>query len=130
MNIKNSTIYAAIVILLIIITFLAVFNLRIQSRRDFTELYFVNKLPKDVKVNENYNFSFVVHNLENKHTVYNYTVNLGPNLINQGFVNLDHNQIAIINQTFKVTQMNNGLIPVSVKLLNKDQDIHFWVNAK
>src|SRR3989338_3188402 len=93
----------AIIISLSTIFFFMIFDLSAENNRGFTELYFLNGLPKAVEVNKEYNFSFAIRNLEKKNMDYYYIVNEKPNEIKQGHVNLNHGEIEIINQKFLVS---------------------------
>ena len=120
----------AIIISISAIIFFMIFNLSAENKKGFTELYFLNGLPKTVEANKEYNFSFAISNLEKKNMDYYYIVNEKPNEIKQGYVNLNHGEIEIINQKFLVGNKTESPMKISVQLLNKEQEIHFWVNSK
>lgn len=118
-----------IIVLISIIAALAAFDIiAAKNKSGFTELYFVGNLPKAIKANEEYKFSFAIRNLENKEMAYNYAVHITPDKIKEGYVILNHTQTAIIRPSF-IVEKPEASIPISVQLINKNQEIHFWVNA-
>lgn len=137
MNLKKIIPTLAIIGLIAIIVILLIFNLSPkQNKSGFTELYFVGDLPKTVKTNEQYNFSFAIHNLEERMMIYNCIIYLNSTKVSQDYVFLDPDDIIVINHSFKVEKAQENLslenisIPVSVQLLNKRQEIHFWALIK
>lgn len=130
---KENTIYN-ILIVVCIIAILAVTILIFTTKKSesFTELYFENhqNLPKVITLNQNYDFYFTIHNLENKLTTYNYQITLDldgtTKTLKQEQVSLNHDQSKLISQSFKIDQsFTQGKI--TVILLNKKQSIHFWL---
>lgn len=116
--------------LITIITVLVIFNTIVaKNKSGFTELYLVGDPPKTIKTNEEYKFSFAIHNLENKEMAYNYTVYITPEKIKEGHVTLNHTQTAIIRPSF-IIEKPEASIPISVQLINKNQEIHFWVDVE
>jgi hypothetical protein len=111
----------------------------------FTELYFENhtELPlliaspneftwyKNPNTNL-YQFSFTIHNLENKDMVYKYEVYSFEDeqiIIDQGNVLIKNNQSKTITENF--TLPSDALrTKVTVNLINKNQQISFWVEDK
>ena len=120
----------ALIVTMLIITLVIIFSIASENKKGFTELYFLNGLPKAVEANKEYNFSFAIRNLEKKNMDYYYIVNEKPNEIKQGYVNLNHGEIEIINQKFLVSNKTESPMKISVQLLNKDQEIHFWVGSE
>ena len=120
----------ALILAMLIITLVIIFSIASENKKGFTELYFLSDLPKTVEANKEYNFSFAISNLEKKNMDYYYIVNEKPNEIKQGYVNLNHGEIEIINQKFLVGNKTESPMKISVQLLNKEQEIHFWVNSK
>ena len=99
---------------------------------DFSELYFneFESLPKSIKPSEPLEFSFTVVNIENTEMTYQYIVTFKNNDVE---TILDNNEF-ILNSGEKQTFQEQILIEegfnmglVSVKLLNKNQEIHFWI---
>ena len=127
---KTIFMYVVIMILVFIISVLVVFNITKENKHGFTELYFTDELPKTIKINENVNFSFGIHNLENKRMDYSYEVYARTNKIDEGSLSLNHDETKIITKSFIVEKVKESSMPISVKLLNKDQEIHFWVDVK
>ncbi len=120
-----------VLILLAAIAVLASFDIKNpKPKSGFTELYFSGPLPKDIKLGKEYNFSFAVHNLENRNVLYNYAVYVKSDALRRGNLSLDHDQTAFLSQAFNITRMEDAPMPITVRLLNKEQEIHFWVNAK
>lgn len=132
MNLEKSIPTVTIIILILIITVLLIFNITAADNKSgFTELYFINDLPKTIKINERYDFSFAIHNLEHKKMTYNYAIYYNKKKIDQGYVNLNHDETTTITRSFIAKKkLENPLIPISVQLLNTNQEIHFWVNLK
>lgn len=128
---KKKVISLTIIFLSIMVVALLVFNLKIpKPKSGFTELYFVDKLPKEVKRNQEYNFSFAIHSMENRFMSYNYSTYLKNDIINQGSVDLEHDKIAVLHQNFAVTSIDDVSLPIIVRLSNQNQEIHFWVHVK
>ena len=127
---ENAIFTVVIAILILIIAVLAIFNIFAEDKAGFTELYFVDDLPKTINMYEKYHFSFGIHNLENEDMVYNYVIYFGNKKINQAYISLEHNKTSVINQGFIVKSEIENSTKVSVQLLNKDQEIHFWVDLK
>jgi hypothetical protein len=108
--------------------FAAISALTTVKQQAFTELYFTNSasLPQVISVNQKYNFSFVIHNLEQATTRYIYEVSSGNTV-------LDQNSITLQNGENKTISENLGSIKkvrteITVKLLNKNQAISFWID--
>lgn len=131
MKSRRKIFVVSIILLSLIIIALLVYDLKnAEPSNGFTELYFVGELPKEIKINADYNFSFAIRNLENKGMAYNYSVLLKSDMITSQVVNLRDNEALIINQTFKVENKEYELIPIIIRLTNKGQEIHFWVKLK
>ena len=121
-----------LIILIIIISTLILIKFNEIPSDDFSELYFndFESLPQSMKPSEPLEFSFTVVNIENTDIAYQYIITFKNNdietiLDNNGFIlNAGEKQVfqekILIEEDFKV-----GL--VSVKLLNKNQEIHFWI---
>ena len=126
------------VILVGIILVLLTLNISAAAKKSgFTQLYLIGDNPKTISPNQNYRFSFGIHNMENKRVTYNYAVYLQSEKIDQGQVTLNHNQTTVITKSFAVTNqalafnsLDNISIPVSVQLINKGQEVHFWVDIR
>lgn len=133
---EEDTVYNVLIVgsivAILVVTFL-IFN--IQTNESFTELYFESTqiLPKEIELNKEYYFYFTIHNLENKDTTYAYTVNLfldGKTIpLKQSQVTLIHDQSKNFAETFSVNEpFKEGKI--IIYLLNKNQEIHFWMTQK
>jgi len=84
-------------------------------------------VPKKIELNKNYSFTFIIHNVENKDSIYFYEVYLESEPIKKGNITLKHDEKATIYCDFVVKeqpQKNPFLISVR---LGKEQEIHFWV---
>jgi len=101
----------------------------------FTELYFedYSNLPKKIKLGEEQSFKFTIHNLENKDINYSYEVYIDVNGEKQI---IGTNSIFIKNKEFKTIVEDFTLTPptakveVIVNLINKDQQIDFWMGEQ
>ncbi len=101
----------------------------------FTELYFENhlSLPKEITLFKEGNFKFTIHNLENKDMEYPYEVYIDLNdeklLVDKNFVLIKNNEYKTITQTFVIiTPIQRAKIVVN--LIDKNQQIHFWIGKK
>ncbi len=99
----------------------------------FTELYFEDhtNLPKTFADRHSYSFRFTLHNLEYKDFTYEYEVRsideFGSSLLNKNSVTLKHNEYRTIPVSFKTLKVTSKRFQVEVKILNKNQAIHFWI---
>ena len=131
MDFKDIITGAVISILILIVISLAVFNVIVaRYMSGFSELFFVGDLPKEIEVNKEYKFAFGIRNLENKETAYNYVVNIQPDKTKEGYIILNHSQATTIQPRFVVDTKAESPLPISVQLLNRDQEIRFWVDVK
>ena len=105
----------------------------------FTELYFENhlSLPSKMIYNEDNKFKFTIHNLEYKNMTYPYEVyikclEIGCNgekqMIDEGKITLKHDEYKTIPESFTLT-LPTGKIQVVANLINKNQQISFWLNG-
>lgn len=105
----------------------------------FTELYFENhlQLPPAVVLNQENKFSFTLHNLEYQDMTYPYEVyisclNPGCNgdkqLIDKGTVALHQDEYKTVPESFTLT-LPTGRVQVIANLIDKNQQIDFWVNG-
>jgi hypothetical protein len=130
MELRKAILPIVITILLFIIIILALVNILAATKPGFTELYFVDELPKTVLPDQEYQFSFAIHNLENKRTTYNYVVNVKSQIIKEGTLTLNRGDTAIVSPRFIVQTRLKTQILFSVRLTGKDQEIHFWADIK
>jgi len=128
MDFEKNILFVFIVLLIVLISALILFIDSEDVKAGFTELYFVNGLPKTIEMNKEYSFSFGVHNFEEKKMDYDYAIYSQSKQIGQGTVTLYPDEAIVISQGF--TENRSGTIPISVKLLNKNQEIHFWTIIK
>lgn len=136
---KENSIFGFItLILLIFILGLILFSiLSLKKQAGFTELYFVGNISKEAHSGYEYPFSFAIHNLENSDMGYDYSVYVNSSIINNssiidtGYSIVEQGEIDIINEIFLAEdKYANSSVVVSVKLLSKNQEIHFWVDVK
>ena len=101
----------------------------------FTELYFENhlSLPNKVTLSKKNNFKFTIHNLENKDIEYPYEVYID---INGEKKIIYINSVIIKNTEYKTIPVDFTItIPIQrakvvVSLINKNQQISFWIEEK
>ena len=119
-----------LLVVAIITTLVLVFTNK--PKESFTELYFEDhqNLPKDINVNENNFFAFTIHNMENQEFTYSFKVTEEYSdkvvLVGENSVTLQDDQIATIPIFFTIND-DFETAKIKVELLNKEQEIHFWV---
>ena len=151
----KTIVIAGIVILAVFLIVLAFIPLGIEP---LTEVYFENHtaLPSSVELNQLYNFSYTIHNLEYQKVRYVYNVKMYDEQGNfledmsGGEVTLSNNESSTIENAFSLPQdFNRTKIQVNVtkdlsledpkfkhKLWWPDPnypmsiDIHFWIEEK
>lgn len=100
----------------------------------FTELYFENhtKLPSKIELSHLYTFAFTLHNLEYKDMDYPYEVYIEvegkKQYLDQRTVSIKKNRYKTINENFTFT-LPKGRVKVVVNLINKNQQIDFWIES-
>lgn len=115
-----------------IVTFLSD-NKLLPMNEALTELYFedYNKLPIAGKSGAPYTFRFTIHNMENKTMDYSYNVTQHSastnEIIKSGSLSLQNNELKMLDTTFTLAS-DSARTRISVHLINKNQEIHFWVN--
>jgi hypothetical protein len=101
----------------------------------FTELYFENhlSLPNEITLSKKNNFKFIIHNLENKDMEYTYEVYLDVNgekkIIYINSVFIKNTEYKTISADFAITTQIQKA-KVVVNLINKNQQISFWIEEK
>lgn len=101
----------------------------------FTELYFEDHLtlPKEITLFKENNFKFTIHNLENKDMLYPYEVYIEVNgekqSIDRSSVLIKNNEYKTIPQTFIITTPVQRA-KIVVNLIDKNQEIHFWMGEE
>ena len=100
----------------------------------YTELYFENhtSLLRNLSATDSASFTFAIPNKEFKDMEYPYVVSLERNtgsfVIDQGVMKLKQDQVKT-HDSF--VQINPGeRAKVTVRLLNLNQQIHFWIGAR
>lgn len=120
--------------LLILIVVALVITASKKVHEDFTELYFDDHTNLQKYPNQTVNFSFAIHNMENKQYEYEvvvseeayYNANEPYKTIelNRFKVALENNETRIFSQQFDLPLFDKIKLKVSIK--NETQDIHFW----
>jgi tetratricopeptide (TPR) repeat protein len=101
----------------------------------FTELYFEDhlSLPNKVILFKENNFKFTIHNLENKDMEYPYEVYIDLNgekqMIVKRSVLIKNNEYKTITENFTIT-IPMQRVKVVINLINKNQQIHFWMGEE
>ena len=118
-------------IMIIGIIFVVTLLFTLKKDEPFTELYFYKhqNLPKEIELHKTYPFYFTIHNYEYKRVKYIYSINVSSYAIDTGEVTLDHDQSVTIVKSFMISE-SVEMAKVSVKLENRDQEIHFWIEGK
>ncbi|MDD2352201.1 MAG: hypothetical protein WCV43_07970 [Candidatus Caldatribacteriota bacterium] len=99
-----------------------------------TELYFESHhlLPGEIRLNEEINFEFTICNLEGEDLEYIYEVFMlwqnQKTIIGRDSIFIKKNESETINQKFLLDEWIAGRIKIVVNLVNKNQQIHFWVD--
>ena len=141
--------YISVLVIVLVLVFTAFINKKIivtqlndwqllpQPER-FTELYFEDhlNLPQSVIAGEEMEFKVIVHNLEYRRFEYDYEVTVDKpktaTRVNTDNFSLDHDKYKIISMRFPLEldeSTTSAKTKVEVKLLNKNQSIHFWTNV-
>jgi len=101
----------------------------------FTELYFENhlSLPSKIAYYKENDFKFTIHNLENKDMEYQYEVYIDANgekqMIDKRSVLIKNNEYKTITENFTIT-IPMQRVKVVINLINKNQQIHFWMGEE
>ncbi len=100
----------------------------------FTELYFEDNLhlPARVIPKHPYFFQFTIHNLEGRDMEYSYEIYIE---VRRDKLNFDKGKVFVKEndyQTFQESFTTTSILPkgeVIVALINKNQQIDFWING-
>jgi hypothetical protein len=101
----------------------------------FTELYFEDhlSLPSKITYNRENKFKFTIHNLENKDMNYPYEVyidvNGGKQVIDKKSIFIKNNESKTIDEDFTLV-LTIERVEVTVNLINKNQQIDFWMEKQ
>ena len=125
MKSEKTLFIVAIIIVLLIVGIFSVLSLMSAAPKGFTELYFVGELPD--KITGKADISFAIHNLEYNGMQYSYAIYVGNTTAAEDVVSLEHDEVATITKEILIPK-SIGPVLISVKLLDKNQEIHFWVN--
>ena len=99
-----------------------------------TELYFESHhlLPGEIRLNEEINFEFTICNFEGEDLEYIYEVFMlwqnQKNIIDSDSIFIRKNESETVIQKYLLDELLVGKIKVAVDLINKNQQIHFWVD--
>lgn len=119
----------AVIFALLSTTFI---NLK-RKPEESTELYFSNHLtlPRQIETGKSYSFEFTTNNIEYKELRYIYEVTVSNNEVNStislGEFVLSPGQIKTVPINFIFSSPFKRM-KVTVKLVNKNQEINFWVD--
>src|SRR3989344_6509010 len=109
-------------------------NHLLPEPENLTELYFENHndLPKSITSGQKYEFTFTIHNLENKDMDYPYVVFLRTDekkiILDEKSVNLKNGEFKMIKEEFG--SLNNLKMKITVELVNRNQQIDFWMENR
>ncbi len=104
----------------------------LRNNKGFTELSFDEhkNLPDKIELKKNYEIYFTIHNLEKKRMVYTYAIaseiDGNKEMIKLDYITLEHDQAITLFQDFSIRK-EFRMGKITVELLNKEQEIHFWV---
>ncbi|MFH1592030.1 MAG: carbohydrate-binding domain-containing protein [Candidatus Woesearchaeota archaeon] len=126
---EDNSIYNAIIVSLIVGIVIVISTLVI-ARPDperFTELYFddhnyLDKYSYDGK----HDFSFTIHNLEGERMVYDYEVKVDDEIVKEAGVVIENDGFAEVHENVEIS-VPFDRAKIEVSLVEKDQEIHFWV---
>ena len=101
----------------------------------FTELYFEDhtNLPSEIKLGDNNQFSFSIHNLEQKTKTYTYQVSLinedgTSQILDSSSISLNNNETVTVKESLNIKEAF-GSAEVLVQL-DSGEEIHFWIKEK
>lgn len=121
---------AIVIIFLIALSFIPI------GIEPLSEVYFENhtKLPVNIFLKRDYNFTFTVHNLEYREMQYNYDINAfygnkSLNIDKSDFVLADNESASFFHKFRFNESFERAQIVINVtKDNNESIDIHFWVD--
>lgn len=105
---------------------------------NFTELFFEKhlELPKIIKQGQVNSFAFTIHNVEYKTMTYPIEVSYedevatgSSNILERSQVTLAHDESKTIPVSYIIPTSVQTRDKITVKLVNLDQTIHFWVQS-
>jgi len=120
-----NTLIIACIIGIIVVTALIFTN---KTNEPFTELYFEDhqNLPREIELGKEYSFRFTVHNVGGKGVNYFYEFSKDNRLLDAKTFILEDSKTTTFREVFTINE-NFEEAKMTIKLLNKDQEIHFWV---
>ena len=104
------------------------------AKENLTELYFEDhlKLPKYINQSSGEQFRYTIHNLENKGM--NYTIRIYKTTETDKVLLREENAYLLNNQSKSFDEILppifNQRTKISVELVNKNQDISFWLDKR
>jgi len=113
------------ILIYILLVILIVYSYPDQNKSGITELYFTY-IPEHVLSNQLSQFSFEVHNLENKRLRYDYEALVNDVSLKNGTIELAHDDRIQIPVLFKL----GGKGEARFQVLLQDKSIHFWADIE
>src|SRR3989344_1068364 len=130
-SIYNAIIISLVIGIIIVIITLVVFR---PEKESFTEIYFEDheSLPRYTNSNDEYSFRFTINNLENQDFKYRYKISVfedEEDIIEENNVLIKNGESKTLEKSIRTHIEDKAKIQVT--LVNKDQEIHFWIkNSK
>jgi len=129
-KVLTATAVAVIVVEILMVLFIIMLMQGEKTETGFNELYFVGEIPKDIELGTETGFSFAVANRQDSVMTYHYIVYVNKEQINRGVVQLNPEEIAVINKSFEIRRVFSDIdLPVQVRLLDTNDEIHFWTHV-
>lgn len=125
---EDKEIYNAIIISLVIGIIIVTVTLVVArpEPESFTELYFNNHQDLPKYNQDAYEFSFSIHNLENKDINYKYQILVDDKIVLFDTIEVKDKEEAVIPVSIEINK-DFERARIQVLLPEKDQEIHFWV---
>lgn len=128
-SIYNAIIIALVIGIIIVIITLIAFR---PEKETFTEIYFEDheNLPRYTNSNNEYRFKFTINNLENQDFLYRYKISIFQDkeeIIEENNVLIKNGESKTLEKSFKADIKDRAKIQLT--LVNKDQEIHFWIKS-
>ena len=128
-SIYNAIIISLVIGIIIVIITLVVFR---PEKESFTEIYFEDheSLPRYTNSNDEYSFRFTINNLENQDFKYRYKISVfedEEDIIEENNVLIKNGESKTLEKSIRAHIEDKA--KVQVTLVNKDQEIHFWIKS-
>ena len=131
---EDDSIYNAIIVSLVIGIIMVIITLIAfrPEKESFTEIYFEDheNLPKYASSNNEYSFKFTINNLENQDFKYRYKISVFEDeeeIKEENNVLIKNGESKTLEKSIKAHIEDKAKIQVT--LVNKDQEIHFWIKS-